>query len=339
MKSLPWYSAFTLALLAQSPAQTEGWTRVTPEGGGYAVMFPAAVSSKTQDVDTATGKVHQEIHFCRQGGALFTFQRLGLEFAVPSAQAPNFLAAQKKAYLPEGTRLLGERKLQPAGMLGEEFDYQGRAPRGQGQVRSRTRHYLAGKAYYSLTVSSSPNKPLPSNAGVFLDSLVLDKSADAVGSSGSAPAKTGGQAAGRMKLDDETPEDAFRTFMVAVLTHDEATLREIALPADGFEWLLSGQAAPASAAAAMKEQLARQPIRRLKAGERINLPRGRTMAVGAEEVGPDRAVLLPEGEPIPTRLQKVQGHWKVDARPIIAGRKAADAARRKAQSKQAVPRG
>ena len=43
----------------------------------------------------------------------------------------------------------------------------------------------------------------------------------------------------------------------------------------------------------------------------------------------DRAVLLPEGDFLPIRLQRVDGHWKVDARPIIAARKAAAAAQPK----------
>ena len=44
-------------------------------------------------------------------------------------------------------------------------------------------------------------------------------------------------------------------------------------------------------------------------------------------------LLLPEGASLPTRLQKVEGHWKVDPSAVIAGRKAAEAARRNAAQK------
>ena len=50
-------------------------------------------------------------------------------------------------------------------------------------------------------------------------------------------------------------------------------------------------------------------------------------------MGPDRALLVPEGASLPTRLQKVEGHWKVDPSAVIASRKAAEASRRKAEPK------
>ena len=86
----------------------------------------------------------------------------------------------------------------------------------------------------------------------------------------------------------------------------------------------------------IRQQFAKQPIKRLKNGERVTLPRGQVSVVGANEVGEDRAVLLPEGAPLPTRLRKVSGHWKVSAEPIIAARKAAEAARQKAQSSESA---
>lgn len=131
----------------------------------------------------------------------------------------------------------------------------------------------------------------------------------------------------------KTPEAAFRTFMVAVFERDEPTLRAVTLPAEGFEWLLQGQVIPKDQVAAMRAQLEKMPIKVLKAGDTIKLPGNRTATVGAEEVGEDRAVLLPQGAPVPTRCRKVEGVWRVDAAPIIAGRKAADSARKAAQEK------
>ncbi len=90
--------------------------------------------------------------------------------------------------------------------------------------------------------------------------------------------------------------------------------------------------APASVIGDLKAQLARQRWRNLKAGDRFALPDGTVKVVEAGEVGPDRALLLPEGASLPTHLQRVEGHWKVDASGIIAGRKAAEEARKRAPS-------
>jgi hypothetical protein len=336
VNSLAWYTILALGLFAQAPGKMEGWSKVNSRDGGFSVLFPSPVSSKSQDLDTPAGKVHQEIYFCRREGALFTVQWLRLESAIPPDQAAGWLAKQQKAYLVAGTKARTERPLDSNGIPGQEFDYDGKSPRTTEPISSRTQHFLAGRNYYTLTVMSAPSRPLPREASSFFDSLKFSGSGDQAARQPGAPAgKAGRPAAEPMKLADATPEDALRTFTVAVLAHDEATLKEITLPVEGFEWLLAGQAAPAGALAGLKEQLAKQPIRRLKAGERFSLPRGKSGVVGADEVGADRAVLLPEGAPLPSRLQKVKGHWKVDARPVIAGRQAADAARRKAASKKA----
>jgi hypothetical protein len=70
---------------------------------------------------------------------------------------------------------------------------------------------------------------------------------------------------------------------------------------------------------------------------------GRVITILPEQVSERRAVLLAEGSPIPTDLRRVEGVWKIDATPIIAGRMAADAARRRAaeakKSAQSQPKG
>jgi hypothetical protein len=136
------------------------------------------------------------------------------------------------------------------------------------------------------------------------------------------------------KVDDATPEAAWRSFVIAMLSRDEATLKTVALPADGIEWLVKGELPPADALPQIREHIAKLPIRRLIPGDRFTLPRGRVIIVEPEEVGPERAVIVPEGDPFPTRLHRVAGHWKVDARPVIAARKAADAAKKKAESRK-----
>lgn len=143
------------------------------------------------------------------------------------------------------------------------------------------------------------------------------------------------------KADDEkaaeaeaaTPEGAFRTFFFAVIVKDEKTLRAVTLPHDDFEWLLKGASPPEEQREGIKQMVSKMEIRALKPGDEVTLPQGRKMTIGEAEVTDERAVLLPEGAPLPTRCRKVDGRWKVDASAIIAGRKAADAARRKREGR------
>ena len=124
--------------------------------------------------------------------------------------------------------------------------------------------------------------------------------------------------------------------MLAVLAQDGAALRAVTLPSPDLGLLLNGQGAPADVIKAATEQFARLPMKRLKPGESIALTRNKPYIVSASEVGEDRAIVLPQGSPVPTRLQRVKGHWKVAADPFIAARKAADLARKKAEAKKAA---
>jgi hypothetical protein len=148
-----------------------------------------------------------------------------------------------------------------------------------------------------------------------------------------------GSAEGR-EVPAATPEQAWRTFLTAMIVKDAATLRAVTLPAPArdFEVLLLGQGPPPDQVEAVKAQIAKQKIRVLKPGDEFTLPGGRKLKVQPEEVGDDRAVLLPEGAPLPTRVRKVENRWRVDASPIIAGRKAAEAARKKAETPTPRPR-
>lgn len=145
----------------------------------------------------------------------------------------------------------------------------------------------------------------------------------------SAKGASKGSNSGLAKAD--TPEQALRVFLVAMAIKDAETLRSVTLPTKDFEWLLKGEVVPPDHIDEFRQIVAKIPIRALKPGEEFTLPRNRKMKVGPDEVGPARAVLLPENAPMPNRVQKVDGRWRVDATPIIAGRKAAEAARMKAK--------
>jgi hypothetical protein len=94
---------------------------------------------------------------------------------------------------------------------------------------------------------------------------------------------------------------------------------------------MAGQAAPPGVLKDLQEKLARPAFRSLKPGDRVTLPGGTVVVVKAEELGPDRALVIPEGASLPTRVRRVEGHWKVDPSAVIASRKAAEAARQSAE--------
>ncbi|MBI1321969.1 hypothetical protein GC170_02110 [bacterium] len=139
-------------------------------------------------------------------------------------------------------------------------------------------------------------------------------------------AKTGGQAT---KSAESGPEEALRGFLLAIGTQDEAKLRSLSLPHDDFEWLLKGQAVPADIRKNFEEFIDQSPIRTLKAGEVLELSGGRELKVDPGDVSGDRTMLMFGRDPLPHKLRKVDGQWKVDPSSIVSARKAADAARKK----------
>jgi hypothetical protein len=134
--------------------------------------------------------------------------------------------------------------------------------------------------------------------------------------------------------------------MLAVLVRDEPALRAlivnndaVAVPPEDFAVLLTGEEPPALAKPMMKTMIPRWKVERLAAGDRVDLGRGRIFVVKPEEVSDTRAVVKKEDDPIPTRCWKIDGVWKVDPRPIIAGRKAAEAARKRAEAQKQADEG
>jgi len=57
----------------------------------------------------------------------------------------------------------------------------------------------------------------------------------------------------------------------------------------------------------------------------------RPAAINPASVTADDAILLTEGFPLPHSLRRVDGRWRVEAGPVIAARKAAEAASKKTQ--------
>ncbi len=306
----------TLTVGFQAPVPA--WETVALTDGSHTVEMPARAKSMTRDVPNPKGTIKQTTYFCRLDGALYTAQVILLPAPVPRGAEGALLDRELKAYIGSNKgKVVREEAIKLDEHPGREVTLEGPAPRESGVVTTRTRLYLVGRAYYFLTVMSARDRPLPEEAGRFLGSLRLAGSGE----------KPGGEADAGVAAT--SPEGALRTFQIALLTKDEATLRAVTLPTDDFAWLLKGQVAPPGKVEAAKAYFADQSIKALKPGDTFTLPGNRNIVVKAEEVTTDRAVLVPEGAPIPTRCHRVEGRWRVDATAIIAGRKAADAAARK----------
>lgn len=164
-----------------------------------------------------------------------------------------------------------------------------------------------------MTVSSPLGLPLPDDTTRFLSSLTFEallRANQASARSRQGPAastRSGqGQLATRplsevpkpsigVDLVDGTPEEALRTFTLAMAAKDERVLRAITLPDDGFEWLLKDRPASLTGESLrkMKERLDQTRIQRLKAGDRVKMPGGRTGVIRSADVRNGRVVLRP----------------------------------------------
>ncbi|WP_422926651.1 hypothetical protein [Singulisphaera sp. PoT] len=132
----------------------------------------------------------------------------------------------------------------------------------------------------------------------------------------------------------DSPEGAVKNFMIAMATGNERELQALTLPLPegDFAWLLKGERLPADKVAEFRKAVAEEmPFRIAKPGEMFPLSKGRVIEIKPAEFSPDRSVVVHEGAPIPTRVRKIEGRWKVDAAPMVAGRKAAFAARQRAE--------
>jgi hypothetical protein len=121
----------------------------------------------------------------------------------------------------------------------------------------------------------------------------------------------------------DTPEQAIRSFIVAWMTKDAVALRAVTLPVVDLELIMPPQPIPPEALDAFKAQIAKLSVRILKAGEEVKLVGDRTYKARPEDVGPDRAVVLPGNAAYPLLSRKVEGRWRIDVSPIVASIKAA----------------
>jgi hypothetical protein len=148
-----------------------------------------------------------------------------------------------------------------------------------------------------------------------------------------SPCKAQGDQAGA-----RTPEQTIKALFIAMIDEDQDAVRRLTVPNPDLAFLWQGdKLTPAQRATAIAE-LDSWHFRRLKVGDEVQLPGGKKFVVDAKRVNDRHLMISVTDSPLPFLLVKTGEEWKVDSRPIIAGRKAAAAAgQRRAPEKQTPP--
>lgn len=354
-----WTSCFILGLVAQADAGP--WGVVRSADGDFAFSMPVGPEVRPGE-DNAKAASKGLAYSCTVDGCVYSLRRVRTPRSIEPAQVVAEVSRVKRGIVGGKARIVRETPVAVDGVIGHDFSYKIQDPQGKAAAERRTRVFLKDRFLYELTVAAPPGRPLPKDATRFLSSLTFEAVVQASrGAHGgtkdgrpeaepspkretTAESRPGNHAAGgrsRILVVDGTPEQALETFLLALAAQDEAALHAVSLPDDEFDLLLKDRPPPATeeALAAMREGFKRKPFRRLTAGRRIRMPGGRTAVIKPSDVAAGRAVLLPEGAPMPARVEDVGGHWKVLPRTFILMRKAADAARGTATNRPSTPGG
>ena len=128
----------------------------------------------------------------------------------------------------------------------------------------------------------------------------------------------------RVKLADTSPEDALKTF--SLRWRLKTKRRYGPSRCQTTNSLAAERSAPHQLkySSRLRRRIDEKPTRRLKAGDAVRMPDGEARIIKPVDVRDGRVVLWPEISPLPLRIEVVDGHWKVYARPLIAARKLAD---------------
>jgi hypothetical protein len=336
---------------ARATPEKKVWDVVRSPDGDFAFSMPAKPGFETRKAQGPAGALEVLAYSCTFQDAHYQLQRARSPRSIAPDRVIAELAHLRKGHLKENTRLVKETKIVVDGVIGDDFTYAVPSPKGEGEVTKWARHFLTGQFYYVLTVTSPPGKPLPNDAARFVSSLTFEalvkahhaRMKEGPTTPAQPPTATARPTAPRqgsprgpstkVGVADSTPEDALKTFLLALAARDAETLRAVTLPDPDFDWLLKGRPASAEVLAQMKSRLETNPIRRLKAGDPVRMPNGEPRVVQPDDVRDGRAVLWPNGALLPSRVERVGTRWKVFARPFIAARKSAEAKNKPPRSK------
>ncbi len=141
----------------------------------------------------------------------------------------------------------------------------------------------------------------------------------------------------------DTPEAALHELLVAIFTGDQERVNRATIEVPGREMLTQGEKVPAEMAAEIDKLIDGMHLQRLKIGDSIkvkttSVPEGMTVVMDESHINDNRTEITGPNLPFPFILVRDGKQWKVDPAPLIASRKAAQAAREKAatQTKPAV---
>ena len=121
---------------------------------------------------------------------------------------------------------------------------------------------------------------------------------------------------------EAAPEDVLLDFLLAVFACDAEGIARSSVPHPDAIMLTQGQKAPPEVLAEMKKRLP-ESFSRVKLGEQVKLPGGKTVIVDETHVNENRVEIKWGDEPIPFILVREDGAWKVEPGPVVDGRLAA----------------
>jgi hypothetical protein len=124
-----------------------------------------------------------------------------------------------------------------------------------------------------------------------------------------------------------TPEAVLNEFLNAMGEGDRAGIERTAVPNPELWRVWQSQPLTPVQKALMKAAIVPSSFRRLKVGDVVRTGRGQKFVVDANRVNDHTVMITSKDMPLPFILVKGDSGWRVDASPIIAGRKAAEAVR------------
>lgn len=254
------------------PPERLAWDVIRSTDGDFAFSMPSRPDQESRKAQGAAGSLQIPTYSCSFEESNYRLRRVRSPAEVRPDRVLTELAHLRPRYLTKSARFVKETPIVADGVIGEDLTYTFPSPVGEGLVTARTRHSINDHSYYVMTVTSPPGKPLPEAAARYLSLLTFEAVVRAqyarmtVGPRAPQPPDRP-ETRARVAIADSTPEEAFRTFFLAVAVGDEATLRAVAQPDAELAWLLRRRPASPEAIGQMKSRLYRITMKRLEPGE------------------------------------------------------------------------
>lgn len=123
-----------------------------------------------------------------------------------------------------------------------------------------------------------------------------------------------------------------KSFLKHMILKNPTELKKVILPVseEDFKYLNSNRKLPEDVKKQFLAAVDSTPVVRIKPGTTIPLPGGKSTTITKEMITPTRVFLSsPMLKPFPIQVEKTDSGWRIDARVVIAARKAAAKAREK----------